>query len=175
MKKNLKYNLIIYSSLLFAIVCMLIAVKGHYDSLEEKESFSNDIKEAIKEMNPEEIEEVTIEEPDNMKDVDKTSIINNIFNDILDRKTKNNLITRDMILTWGNYEISNIEYIRQITDNYYCYKADILIFNLHADIPVSSKSDPDIDEYLTITLYFNINYNEKNNSYNVKTIEIPNR
>ena len=175
MKKNLKYNLIIYSSLLFAIVCMLIAVKGHYDSLEEKESFSNDIKEAIKEMNPEEIEEVTIEEPDNMKDVDKTSIINNIFNDILDRKTKNDLITRDMILTWGNYEISNIEYIRQITDNYYCYKADILIFNFHADIPVSSKSDPDIDEYLTITLYFNINYNENNNSYNVKTIEIPNR
>ena len=175
MKKNLKYNLIIYSSLLFAIVCMLIAVKGHYDSLEEKESFSNDIKEAIKEMNPEEIEEVTIEEPDNMKTVDKISVINNILNDIIDRKTTNELITRDMILTWDNYEISNVEYIRQITDNYYCYKADILIFNLNARTPVSSKSDLESEEYLTITLYFNINYNENNNSYNVKTIEIPNR
>ncbi len=174
MKKNLKYNLVIYSSLLFAIICMLLAVKGHYDSLEQKESFSNDIKEAIKEINTdeEEIEPIKEPEPSNMIDVDKKSVINNILNDIVDNKIKLDLLSKEMILTWDNYEITNIEFIRQITDNYYCYKVDIEIFNLEANVPVTPEYN---ENYITLSLYFNISYNEKNSTYNVKTIEIPNR
>jgi len=175
MKKDLKYNLVIYSSLLFAIICMFLAVKGHYDSLEQKESFSSDIKEAIKEINTdgeEIIETKTEEEPSNMIDVDKKTVINNILNDIVDNKIKLDVLSKEMILTWDNYEITNIEYIRQITDDYYCYKVDIEIFNLDANVPVTPEYNED---YITLSLYFNISYNEKNSTYNVKTIEIPNR
>ena len=176
-KQNKKYNLIIYSSLFFAIICMLIAIKDYYNSL-EAETISNEFKEAIKEIKEEGVEEespIIIEETEQMKDVDKITIINSELENIIERKSHNNLITREMILTWGNYEISNVEYKREITENYYCYRVDIEIFNITGELPTEPNIELSTDDYKVVTLYFNIAYNPKSNNYTVKAIEIPNR
>ena len=176
-KQNKKYNLIIYISLLFAVISMFIAVKEYYDTLEAK-TISNDFKEAIKEMREEEptLEEPTIiEENDQMKDVNKVDIINNELESIIERTSHNTLITKEMVLSWGNYEINNVEYKREITTNYYCYRVDIYIYNLNAKLPTKPNEELSTDDYNVITLYFNIAYNEKSNNYTVKAIEIPNR
>ncbi len=179
MKKdpNKKYNLIIYSSLIFAIISMFIAIKEYYNKLEAK-TLSNDFKEAIKEIKEEEPEEelpIIIEEPEKMKDVNKINIINSELENIVERKSHNNLITKEMVLAWGNYEINSVVFKREITEDYYCYLVDIYIYNLDAKLPTEPNEELSTDDYKVLTLYFNIAYNPNNDNYTVKAIEIPNR
>ncbi len=172
-KRINKYDIIIYISLIFAIVCIGIAIKGYYDSLEEKNPLSNEIKEAVKEMKPveEEEENPEITEPSNMLEVDKEEIINNDFNSVIDKHLNKYIVTRDMLLTWGAYHIKDIEYVKTITENYYCYKVSIDIPNIDASIPTNINEDESSDEIINISLYIDIAYNPTKDQYSVKEIE----
>lgn len=175
-KKVNKYDIIIYSSLMVAIVFIVIAVKSYYDNLDENETFFSSFKSAVEEINDssEPQEEIQIEEePDIMKSVDKKAIINNELKLIVAEKSLTEYLNKEMIQSWQKYEISNINFIRTIVEDYYCYEVDIKIPNKNAKLPTSINIGKSTETYNVITIYFNIA--KKDNNFTVKAIETPNR
>ena len=77
------------------------------------------------------------------------------------------------IQSWQKYEISNINFVRTIVEDYYCYEVDIKIPNKNAKLPTSINVGQSTDTYNVITIYFNIA--KKDNNFTVKAIETPNR
>ena len=175
-KKINKYDFIIYSSLMVAIIFIIIAIKSYYDNLDENETFFSSFKSAVQEMNedpnttPEEKKE---EEPEDMKPVDKKEIINKELSLILEEKSLTDYLTKEMLESWGEYEIINIKFIRTITENYYCYQVDIKVPSKKAIFPTNSNRKKSTEEYQVLSTYFNIS--SSNNTYKVKSIDTPNR
>jgi hypothetical protein len=112
-------------------------------------------------------------EPEALTKEDKKSIVKKYLDSLLDRIYDDSLITYEMIKTWGNYEVLNINYERKITDNYYAYSIDIKINNLDAIVPTNKNEALSTEEYIVISLNANITYLESKNGYIVKKIDIP--
>jgi hypothetical protein len=167
MKKNQKYDIIIYGSLLLAFLFIGL---GYFESLGETLEYSFSLKENFKE---EPIKKEKDTEPEALTKEDKKSIVKKYLDSLLDRIYDDSLITYEMIKTWGNYEVLNINYERKITDNYYAYSIDIKINNLDAIVPTNKNEALSTEEYIVISLNANITYLESKNGYIVKKIDIP--
>ena len=167
MKKNQKYDIIIYGSLLLAFLFIGL---GYFESLSETLEYSFSLKENFKE---EPIKKEKDTEPEALTKEDKKSIVKKYLDSLLDRIYDDSLITYEMIKTWGNYEVLNINYERKITDNYYAYSIDIKINNLDAIVPTNKNEALSTEEYIVISLNANITYLESKNGYIVKKIDIP--
>lgn len=172
MKKNKKYDIIIYGCLAGALVFICI---GYWDNLKDlkenglsfsvKETSSN--KESTTEENSLDLE------PQELINADKNSIIKKYLDSLLDRITVDVLVSYDMIKTWGEYEVLNIEYERKIAEDYYAYLVDIKISNKEALLPTAKNEELSTDDYYVVTLNINIAYSSVKNGFIVKKIDIP--
>lgn len=167
MKKNKKYDIIIYGSLIGAIICIIF---GYGDSLyilkDTSISFSKKEETNI-------LEDTIIEEPSIMQSIDKKSIIKEYLYSINDQIIIDDVISFDMINSWDTYEVLNTTYDGEILESYYSYLVDIKISNKNATLPTSKNKSLSTNKYIVITLKFNIAYNKTTNNYLVKSIDIP--
>lgn len=172
LKRNVKFDIIIYSCLIVATVLLVMGTKSYFLSLDEYSGLTSEVKTAIKEMkNEEEIVEDIIEKPATLDDINEQELIENHLYNILDNISRDENISQDMIRSWNNFEVINTNYIREITPTYHSYSFDLKIHNLSAKLPVTKKEES-TDEYIIITLVANISI--KDSKYQVKTIDIPN-
>lgn len=173
MKKAKRYNLIIYTSLILAIV--LLALGGR-DYLKDKKT-ENEVdttKETTEVDEPIERPETTepVEEPEELQKVDMEGVIKKYLDSLQDQIQKSKVITYSMIKTWGDYSIGEIEYKREITTKYYEYQVNIMIPNKDAKIPGKKNEKLSTEEYIVVSLYFDIADSERYNGYIVKNIDI---
>lgn len=173
-RKTLKYDIFIYTTLFLAISILTLGGISYFYSLQEKSNLKNELNGAIKELKGEEviIKQKEIE-PTTIKEIDKKNLINDYLNKIYDETIEDDVITHDIIKTWENYEIIGIKYNRKISENYYSYIVDIKIFNFKAKLPTSKNSELTNDKYIVVTLNANISYSPENNTYSVKSFNIP--
>ncbi len=174
MKRAKKYNLIIYTSLILAIALLALGARDYLkEKKEENKTMSevettNDEEEIIDRTEPEE----KVEEPDYLKEADIEGIIKKHLDSIADQIKKDKKITYNMINTWGDYTIGEVEYRREITTKYYEYKVNIVIPNKDAKIPGKKNEKLSTEDYIVISLYFDIANSERSNGYIVKNIDL---
>ena len=170
MKKNKKYDIIIYGCLVGAFIFILL---GYWDNLKDlkEDGLSFSLKnQETKENSSTEQKEYDLE-PKELVNADKNGIIKKYLDSLLDRIDVDPLISYNMINTWEEYEILNIEYDRKIAENYYAYIVDIKISNKDAVIPTNKNEKLSTNEYLVVTLNVNIAYSELKNGFIVKKID----
>ena len=171
-RRKLKPNVIIYTCLFSALLLLLAGAYDIYTETKDS-SIKTTIKKAVNEVNNE--KEVVMgdredeEEPSNLKDLDKKAAITKYLNNIKDRITEDSLITLDQINTWNSYSIENVQYIRQIANNYYEYQVDIKIANAQAQLPAGTMKEPTNDNGIMISLLIDMVY--ENNTLNVKNLD----
>ena len=163
MKRKRKYDIIIYLSLAVAIVCLALSAFDYTTSLKTGDSMVNKDSERIPELNKE-------EEPAELAILDKKTIIKTYMNQVLDQIIKDEIISYSMMKTWGEYEIIDITFHKEIIDGYYEYEANISINNKDALIPCEINHELSTEEYNVITLIINIVKNNKDNTYTVKSL-----
>lgn len=171
MKRAKRYNIIIYTSLILAII--LLALGGR-DYLKDKNNGSN-VEEVVDTSEPvkkEERKEEKVEEPEELKDIDKHSVIKKYLDSVQDQIKKDKKITAKMISSWGDYTIEDIEFQREITTKYYEYKANIVIPKLDAKYPGKKNEKLSTKEYIVLTMYFDIADSERANGFIVKNIDL---
>lgn len=166
MSSKKRENIIIYGSLIAAIACLIYAGVDYYRDLSDNVKVKDEIKEAFKEMTIEdsEVKGITIPEvePSILQKVDKKAIINNRLTDIKNRKSEDDMFDYKMIRSWGSYEIINIEYQKEVIDDYYMYTTDIKISNKDASIPDIKNEELSTDDYIVISFKtFIIKNNDK--------------
>lgn len=174
-KRSKRYDLIIYISLILAFICVIISMidNSHAGEIEFKEVLKEDIDSpSIPTDNT--LENQDAEEPLELKNTDKNSIVKKYLDEIADRVIKDEIITYNMIRTWNTYEVLDIIYERQIIDYYYAYKVNIKITGNNIDVPTSKNEILSTEDYTVVTLTFNILKSGKQKGYIVKAIEIPN-
>ena len=172
MSRKRRENIIIYGSLIAAIACLTYAGFDYYKDLSDDTKVQDEIKEAFKEMTGDEetnYPKAPEVEPEELKNVDKGSIITERINAIRDRTLEDDLLNYSMIRSWGEYQIINIKYQKQVTDNYYMYLIDIKIPNKEAILPKEINNDLSTEEYSVITLKTFIVKN--NDTYSFKHFE----
>lgn len=174
LRRNVKYDFIIYNCLIGASICIFVSTNSYFKSLPEEDTFNNQVKEAIYELkNPssnQENDKLEIEEPNILINVDKKKLIKDYLTLIEDNIEKNNYITSYMIKTWQDYEILESKFLRKITDTYYVYQTNIKINNINAILPTKKNEELSTSEYSIISLFVNILI--KDNTSIVKTIEV---
>jgi len=171
-----KYDIVIYSCLLLAVFCLYMSGKDYFASLKEESTVKRELQSAIKEIKGEEepLDEEIIKpviEPENIKNYDKTSLLQHYFETILDRIIKDNYITYEILNSWQNYEIINFTFKKEIAPNYYFYKVNIKINNKNAILPKEKNEELSKEEYNMLTLNVYILYNQEKNEYNIKKID----
>ena len=176
MKRAKRYNIIIYTSLILAMILLALGGRDYLKDLKNGTNTENTI-ENNEEAEPIERTETgkKVEEPEDLREVDKESVIKKYLDSVLDQIKKDKKITYNMIKTWGDYQISDIEYQREITTKYYEYKANIMIPNKDAKIPGKKNEKLSTEEYIVITLYFDIADSERANGFIVKNIDLVNK
>ncbi len=174
-KRSKRYDLVIYISLILAFICVIISI------IDNSNAGEIDFKEVPKDEidspsipTDSVLENQDIEEPLELKNADKNSIVKKYLDEIADRVIKDEVITYNMIRTWNTYEVLDTIYERQIIDYYYAYKVNIKITGNNIDIPTSKNELLSKEDYTVITLTFNILKSGKQKGYIVKAIEIPN-
>ena len=140
MRKH-KYDIIIYTSCLIAIVLLISTLKDYSKTY------------GLKEDRMDIIEIPIFEEPQELIELDKEPIIREYLNKIYNRSITTNELDYKEIHTWGTYTITDITYIKTITQDYYQYEATINLENIQNN----SK---------TITFFI---AKDKYNNYIVKT------
>lgn len=172
MKRSKKYNIIIYTSLILAIILLAL---GGKDYLKEQKTGNKVQTENQSSETGETIERTDngekAEEPEELKNVDIEGVIKKYLDSILDQIQKDKTITYNMIKTWGDYSISEIEYRREITAKYYEYKVNIMIPNKDAKIPGKKNEKLSTDEFIVISLFFDIADSQRVNGFIVKNID----
>lgn len=161
--KKKKYDLIIYSCLFMALV--LISISG----ISSLDTTSYSLKELLF---PEE-EIVEIEEPLELKQIDKKELVDNYILDLLDEIKKDQILTSEILRSWQSYEILNVLYDREITKNYHSYIIEIKINNKDALLPVDPNKKISTNEYNVISLKINVLKDEITKEYSIKSIDIP--
>ena len=129
MKKKKKYDIIIYISLIIALICIGLSAIDYTKSSKTGVMITNDKKE--KEMEVIQLEE----EPFELHNIDKNTIVKKYIDQVLDQAIKDDVISYPMIKTWGDYNILSNKYIKQIVDEYYEYETNIIIPNKEALLP----------------------------------------
>ena len=172
MSHKKRENFVIYGSLIAAIACLIYAGIDYYRSLSDDTKVKDEIKEAFKEITDDgssnNIKEPEIE-PEELKAVDKGAIVIDRINAIRDRSQEDDLLDYQMIRTWGEYEIIDIQYQKQVTEEYYMYLVSIKIPNKEASIPTEINPNLSTEEYSVITLKTFIIKN--NDTYSFKHFE----
>lgn len=170
MKKNKKYDIIIYGSLVLAFIFVCLSYWDNIVNPTDK-SLSYSLKDESTEETTE--YEETDSEPTELVDFDKKGIVQKYLDSVLDRITTDTIISYEMITSWDTYEVLDMKYERKIAEDYYAYTVDIKINNLEANIPTNKNEELSTEEYLVVTLNANIIYSESQNGYLVKKIDIP--
>ena len=178
MKKNKKYDIIIYLSLFIALICLGLSALDYSHSSKTENIINDPI--AEEEPIPIKGEEVTKQEESNYEsepyyllELDKKSTIKKYLDQILDQAVKNDVIPYKMIKTWGNYEVINTTYVKEIVNGYYEYIVDIKIEKIDAVLPCPKNEKLSTENYNVITLTINILRSGEHNGYIVKSITPP--
>ncbi len=174
LRRNVKYDFVIYNCLIGAAVLLGLGAKDYISSLDEFHGLKDEVKSAVKEMqntNLNEPEQVLFEEkPSSLDNIDEKSLINKYLNNVRDDIIKDQIITYEMIKTWNSFDIIETQYIREITDTYFTYSFIIKIPNNKNSLLPINKEDAISDEQnIYISLKANIVINDKE-SY-VKNLE----
>lgn len=159
LRRNIKFDLIIYSSLIGAVIILGFGTKAYFESLDDYKGFKKEVKSALKEMNntnEEPIVEVASPQPEITYNINEKDLITNYLESILDNIKQDEIVTNDMIRTWGSYEIIETKYLKQITDTYYSYVFKIKINNPAAQLPTSQIDEMSTSEYVCLTLIANL-------------------
>lgn len=170
-----KDDFIIYSCLIGAIVFLGIGARDYFASLKEESTIKNELKMAIKEVNGQEETNENIilqEEPESLRDYEKSKIVKEYFDDILDRKISDSLISYDMVKSWEEYEVLDFKYVREVALNYYEYEVNIRIDNKNALFPRGITEILNTEEYNVVTLNIYILENAQNGSYRIRKVEV---
>ena len=163
LKRKIKYDFTIYTCLLLALILIGYSSYSYLDT----HSYS------IKDILPKK-ETITIEEePKELKKINKKELLNNYIIQLLDKIETDQVLTYDIIHSWNSYEILDIKYKRQITNNYYTYQTNIKINNVKALIPTTKNKELSTSVYIVITLKVNILHDLNNDKYMVKGLDIP--
>ena len=175
MKRTKKYNLIIYTCLLLAAVLLILGGRGYLKEQQEGTVIDEIINTPDKK-EENKIEEIPTEkeiEPEELQKVDKVGVIKKYLDSIAEHiYKKEKVITYKIIKTWGDYELGEVEYQRKITTNYYEYKVNINIPKQNAKLPCPKNEELSNEEFVVITLYFDIIESERVNGYIVKNVDI---
>jgi len=173
MRRINKYDIIIYSSLALAIILLLLGGKDYLSTIESGSVTADELSSSIKavESPTETADESTKEEPADLVSLDKKTLTINYLNNILDEVIKNDIITYAMVKSWGNYEILDITYNREVADNYYCYIANIKLSNKDALIPDTINDSLSTKENPVIQVNVYIEYSNQAKNYQVKYID----
>ena len=171
MKHKRRENIIIYGSLLLAIILVIYVAKTYYDNRDNTEEVFRELnevfnKEEVKSKEPEK-EEI---EPDKIRFIDKRPIINKYFEEILNRKRNDNLLTYEKVYSWNDFEIKDIKYYKMITDTYYAYKVNIKVNNKEADVSGLIDKKLSTDEYYIVSIKIYFVYD--NEELIIKNIEV---
>ncbi len=166
MSSKKKENIIIYGSLIAAIICLIYAGIDYYRDFSDNVKVKDEIKEAFKEMAIDDDATKSVEapvvEPAILQKIDKKAIIKNRLTDIKNRKSEDDMFNYTMIRSWGSYEILNIQYQKEVIDGYYMYLVDIKIPNKDASIPNIKNEELSTEDYTVITFKtFIIKNNDK--------------
>lgn len=170
-----KYDMIIYGCLIAAILCLVVGSKDYLSSLDKDSSIKEEVKSAIKEINSEEVPSINEEvdlEPEKLAIQDKVNIIQEYLTKIEDRIIIDQLISCSMIESWEKYAIKNIEYSKEIADNYYEYIVDIEVTNKDAILPKKVNGNLSTNEYSVISLKFYIQDLYDSNSFIVRKVDV---
>ena len=172
LRRNIKFDFIIYSCLLGASSLLVFSAKSYCASLSEYNGFSSEIKNALKEIKGDSNKnDYSEEKPEVLSNINEKELIENYLYSILDDIKTDQNISKEMIKSWNNYEIINSEYIREITNTYYSFSFDVKIPNQNAILPTDKNEKLSTEDYIIISLIANISI--KNDINQVKNIDIP--
>lgn len=172
MKKK-KYDIIIYVSLIMALICIGIGAIDYFKSSPEEPAPKVEKTETTNTSNENKNETYNELEPEKLIELDKKTMIKRYFDSISDQTKTNDIITADMVNGWSKYEVLNVKFNRTIVDEYYSYTADIIIYGENITLPIEKNTELSTEEYSVITLNFNILRSGKEDRYIIKSIEIP--
>lgn len=174
MKRAKKYNIIIYTSLSLAIVLLLLGGRDYFVSLSEtpQEEVVNEVEKKPDIKRNDTSANAKTEEPLELQGVDKVGVVTKYLDSILDQIHKDDIITYKMIKTWGAYEVGDIEFQREITSNYYEYIVNINIPKMDAKLPSDKNEKLSTEQYIVLSLYFDLAESERVNGYIVKNVDI---
>lgn len=166
-----KQNIIIYGSLVMAFLLIGYAIFDYYHDKDSSNSAINELKEVLGKK--EEVDEEKIvygKEPKELVSVDKREVINKYLDDIVNRRIEDELLSYDVVSTWGEYEIVDIKYIKSITEDYYAYDVSIKIPNINGKITGRKNEELSKDDYIVVNIEFDLVISE--NGISVKNIKI---
>lgn len=169
MKKNKKYDIIIYTSLLGAIFFIILGSIDHIKDFKE-EGLSFSVSEQ-KENPSKQEEQNTNTEPLDLQSEDKNILVKKYIDSVLDQIEFDSLIDHEMVETWGDYEIISTVYDKEIADDYYSYYTNIKIPNMNAILPVNKNEELSTKEYVVITIKANILNSSERNGLFVKKLD----
>lgn len=178
MKRKInKYDIVIYSCLILAIICLLLGGRDYFNSLENESTVKDEVKSAIKSINGAEegistSNDTGKPEPEELINFDKKSLVQKYVDSIIDQILEDEVITYAMVNSWGDYEIVNVEYDHEVTDNYYAYKADIKISNKKGLIPGDLNEELSTEENPVLKVNVYIEYSSRHNGYIVKYMDV---
>ena len=163
LKRKIKYDFTIYTCLLLALILIGYSSYSYLDT----HSYS------FKDILPK--KEITIpeEEPKELKKINKKELLNNYIELLLDKIETDEVLTYDIVHSWNSYEIIDLKYKRQITNNYYVYQTNIKINNVKALIPTTKNKELSTNKYIVITLNVYMLNDLNTNKYIVKGLDIP--
>lgn len=169
MTQKKKDNIIIYGSLLAAIICLFLAALDYYRDMTTKNT-EEKIKEIIKndEITPK--KQLEKKEYVEIKGIDRDKVVQKYLDEISDLLLKDELITTDIIKTWDKYEVFDTTYEKTITKNYYLCNTKIRIQGKNTKVPKESNV-VDMGEYQVLLLKAYILNSTNSNGYIVKKLE----
>lgn len=179
MKKNNKYDFIIYGCLFLAIILIVVGSWDYIISIKEEGlKFNNSEVEKNDNKASEDIEEpldgnTGATEPADLVAADKKALVQKYLDSILDQIITDELISYEMIKSWDTYEVLDVTYEREIVDKYYAYDVNLKINNPKAELPVPKNKELSTKKYVVISLDITIIYSSARNGYIVKNIDIP--
>lgn len=170
MKYKTRQNIIIYGSLLIAILLIAYVGKEYYDNRNTGEKVLGELEDVFGKKSNNNIDIIVKEEPGIFRNVDKLSVVEKYLDDILSRRIESEVLKYEIISTWGEYKVDEIKFIRMITDNYIAYDVDIVIPNIDAKITGRKNNEKTTKESLVVTIEFDLLINE--DKVSVKNIKI---
>jgi len=155
MKHKTRENIIIYGSLLLALLLIIYAAKIYYDNGDNSYEAFKELNEVFNNEKVVEEKIETEEEPDLIRFIDKGPIISKYFD--------------DKVYSWGDFEIKEIKYFKEVTDTYYSYIVAVKIKEKNADVSNLINVDESIKDYYLVKLKFYFVY--ENGDLSVKNVE----
>jgi hypothetical protein len=164
LRKKIKYDLVIYTCLIGALVLIGLSAK----------EYLNNTSYSIKEILFPKEQVVVVPEPPEFKKINKEQLLNNYINELLDQIKTDDVLTYEILRSWNDYKIINIKYDKEILNNYHSYLVEIEIKNENAILPTKKNKDKSNDKKSVIELRMNVLKDPETNETIVKKVDIPN-